>query len=49
MDSIVNIFFPSIRNMTSDIVVLCLSSWVTSISFAVFAIREIVKLFKKII
>lgn len=49
MGSIINIFFPSLRNMASDVIVLSLSTWVLSIPFATFAIREVIKLFKKII
>lgn len=49
MDPIINVFFPSMRNMASDILVLSFTYWPLTIPFVAFGIREIIKLFKKLI
>lgn len=48
MDVIVSQFFPAVRTMASQIIVLCFSEWPLTIPFAAFGITKIVDLLKKI-
>lgn len=48
MNTIISDFYPQIRSMASQILVLSFSNWVLCIPFASFAIKKIVDLLKKI-
>lgn len=48
MTALTDILFPTIRLFMGQLLTLCLSHWVYSIPFALFALYEVYELFRKI-